>query len=402
VLAAARRNPKALQLAPPALRADPGLRRFASAAPGPLVYEGERLRLVGYCNKWGVTDADLRFTRADPSDGRKHVPKGTCSHELSALLPDGRVSFQLVSCTRLFSFRVFPVNAGADGFFRIPFENPGIAAAGTGGEGSGHGSNFFIEEEAGRAVTIHAELVDGTPNAAVWYSFAQNPNSGKLVRLSQGRDQQRPTFAAPSHLQAQSCDDRDVVPSKVHVIADVEGNQESFRDLIYQARHLSETVFDERFYIRDLTGGDHLTLLVDSTCKNMVGFCYYYMPPEGFLWIEHLAVPERFQGRGLGRKLMEWARTRADRSKCSSVRLNAFLSAIPFYKAVGFQMFYRSSSVDAYLNTSLQATCHSVYGQKGLPMELRLTEVPEETLAQRTAEDFWPKDRLSRSLHYRD
>mmetsp|Transcript_48479 Transcript_48479/g.152330 ORF Transcript_48479/g.152330 Transcript_48479/m.152330 type:complete len:487 (-) Transcript_48479:2-1462(-) len=192
-----------------------------------LAYTGEGLRLVGYCNRWRCQEDAFCFACVPPGEactggqsdaaaftGAAAMPPvgGAWRHQLTVMLESGCLSFQAIGCEQLFRFRVFPVGVGTDGFYRLERGNPSAVRAAIGGEGDGHGSNFFIEEAAGTVVTIYVELLESSSAmvlrsgrveacgaggtlcaAAVWYvTEHQRDRLLQPVRASQAPGRQAP------------------------------------------------------------------------------------------------------------------------------------------------------------------------------------------------------------------
>mmetsp|Transcript_133392 Transcript_133392/g.414812 ORF Transcript_133392/g.414812 Transcript_133392/m.414812 type:complete len:196 (-) Transcript_133392:46-633(-) len=160
------------------------------------------------------------------------------------------------------------------------------------------------------------------------------------------------------------------VPGAPVVLADVERDPE-LRELLRQARGLSERAFVNRLCLRDVRGDKHLTLLVDGARAGVLGYCYYQLPPEGFLWLEQLAVLEGCRGRGLGRRLVQWALERARALGCRAVRVSALASAVPFYRALGFADFFGHLDFERYAARVLRDRGHG-REEEGWPMHRNL------------------------------
>uniref|UniRef100_A0A7S1MKJ5 N-acetyltransferase domain-containing protein n=1 Tax=Alexandrium catenella TaxID=2925 RepID=A0A7S1MKJ5_ALECA len=172
------------------------------------------------------------------------------------------------------------------------------------------------------------------------------------------------------------------------ILADVEQHKE-LQDLVRQARALSERAFANRFYFRDVRGDKHLTLLVDAARKGALGYCYYQLPLEGFLWVEQVAVSEHSRGRGLGRRLMQWAIERAQALGCKAVRVSALASSVPFYRAIGFEDFLLHTSFERYAaRAHRDLSCGRE--EEGWPMHRSLSGVQ----ADRSGDFFYPVEVL--------
>merc|ERR1719491_1837357 len=129
-------------------------------------------------------------------------------------------------------------------------------------------------------------------------------------------------------------------------------------DLVFQARKIDETSFAQRFKIRDLKGGKHLTLVVDADRRLVLAHVYYWLPTEHFLWVDHIVVRQRFRKMGLGRLLMNHIKDRAQNLGRSAIRLAALVKSVGFYRRLGFANFRSAATED-------------VDWTRGLPMELR-------------------------------
>merc|ERR1712150_453128 len=170
-------------------------------------------------------------------------------HWLMVHLHDGGLSFQVVSCTREFRFRIYPTEAGSDGFFRLVRSSPLVITAGIGGEHDGHGHNFYINEKPGTVVRISVFFSDSTSKrqgATVWYVVKRNFSGPEvLVSLSQAKDKQQPKFKLDGTSEY-----------SVKILEDVEGDEENYH-LIKEAFQLSENYFTTQFDIKVVTGGRH-------------------------------------------------------------------------------------------------------------------------------------------------
>lgn len=87
--------------------------------------------------------------------------------------------------------------------------------------------------------------------------------------------------------------------------------------------------------------GSHSPLgFISVLCKNRL------------LFVDMLAVSPRFQGRGLGRRLMQEAERFGLRKGCRSVRLfvdDSNKKAIGFYESLGYSPLQYMSEIDCYL-----------------------------------------------------
>jgi len=342
----------------------------------PKGYQGERIRLVGYFNEWRLTDSNTRFERLDGYGDASET------HKLTALLETGYLSFQLLSCTRNFGFRVFPTKAAVDGFFRLVPGEERAMPVNAGGKDDGHGQNFFIEAEAGTVVTIFATLRRGfgeascNKGAAVWYEIeAGQAGHQQIPVLSQSPTRQKPKLGKKEKVDINTYYVR---LDQVKFLEDVE-EMDKMSDLVFQARKLSTKYFPDRFRIRDLRDGRHLTLLVDVNQTLALGYIYYRFPVENFVWVEHIAIQKLYRKNGLGRKLIEWIQAKAIDKGYPAVRLASMVNAVGFYKKLGFKTF--SSDVAEHVMAVNKANGNDI----GHPMEWRV----EPCLTNR-ADRFWP------------
>jgi len=348
VLAAARQHAGALDLAEGKLRGDAslmvslreGARGQESAKVIP-AYEGECLRLVGYCNEWRTSDSRLRFARVAPrlaaeaagaeepaeggeaaarvlaGAGGSDVPPGVARHRLTAHLSHGFLSFQVLSCVHLYACRIYPKAGGQDGFYTLGRKNPSRITAGWGGSGDGHGVNFYIAEMCGSVVNIFVDVYDGPgqmegspglPKVEVWYEVEPGQLTGELPTLAQASDKQKPKMPKREAKLLTLVQDS-VASNEVRVLVDPEASKK-FEDLVMQARKLSKASYDKRFYIRDLVGSRHLALLVDPLCSRAFGYCIYYVNTSmGELQVEQLIGSESLRGT-----LLAWVSSQAEAS----------------------------------------------------------------------------------------
>jgi len=467
LLEAVRRNGAALACVPEALRKDRALVRAAlqqdsgalrsvpsdaheelaamaeaGEAIGPPAYEGECLRLVGCCNAWSTSDSHLRFSRHTPdvevlgAGGHgaslalaailnddafvqlqrpvdtKDGPRAT-RHRLVVRLLNGSLSFQVISCVKGFSFRVFPVRVDHRRMARLKCGDPSAVAASIGGEKSGCDMHFYIEEPPDTVVSIYVELLDGFAamlgttvsaeghgaagtlrGAAVWYALEHSGlASQNVAALSEPPKRQRPqnglahsvdeeeTAAQALDKSSQGKEGRNRVrasPWEVMIIADAdnpedlqalcsrvlslgEGDSWRFQEAVGELMH-QVPVLDTGDFTMEAEphrfGYKRMTLLVDASGTTVLGYCLWVEHSEatkGFMWILHLAVLEAFRGEGLGRVLIRWAVARVASGGGKGVRLKSVDSAVLFYEAVHFQV-----------RTDLAARV------RGIPMELRL------------------------------
>jgi len=454
VLAAVRNNstgasaaaPREVRRALAAWGAEGGAEAAARLLPA---YEGEALRLVGPCNAWQTSDAHLRLRRcqaaeevagaqtvaaAPPGSGAEGgvrdavVSGGRCTarfagvgelvhsapvcdlslgpqgaatrHELTICLLSGRLSFQIVSCTRVYSFKVFPVKVDESGMARLVRGDPRAVLAAVGGEKHGRDKAFCIEEEPGATVQIFVEVLDnfaamlGTTvslagrgaagtfrGVAVWYTAVQGgrhaarleepavppselppstepqagdqlPYSGKPPRTSPWEVVLLADADSPEGLQA-LCD---------HALSLEHASRpllaEAVRELLQQVPVLSSE--DVAMEAEPLEWGYKRTaLLVDAGGSAVLGYCLWVdgdsEDDDGFMRILHLAVLEAFRGEGLGRVLVRWAVARVAARGGRGVRLQSVDTAVSFYEAFGFKV-----------RRALVARV------RGVPMELRL------------------------------
>lgn len=347
VWVASRQSSAAISLAlPAALHALEDLGQ--PAHPG---YKGEYVRLVGYFNDWRTTDSNVRFKKITESmtdsvvvkrilDGARNVAE---VHHLTVCLESGSVSFQIVSCTRKFDFRVFPRQAGPDGFFRLTSGDTVGMPVNVGGKNTGHGCNFLIEETPGTVVTIFVKIPRGfrglslDGNAAVWYN-AEYTLKGELTDnhqipiLTQSLDRQKPVQLRTKTIKIAN---ELVEIDKVKILQDIEKDP-AMKPLVFQARKISEDTFCDRFRIRDLKGQRHLTVMVDIERKHVLGYMYYWLAEENSLWLDNFALRKRCRSMGLGQALAHWLLDQAKKEGCSVVRALALNKVAGFYERLGF------------------------------------------------------------------
>eukprot|EP00420_Gonyaulax_spinifera_P020591 CAMPEP_0197907756 /NCGR_PEP_ID=MMETSP1439-20131203/65409_1 /TAXON_ID=66791 /ORGANISM="Gonyaulax spinifera, Strain CCMP409" /LENGTH=217 /DNA_ID=CAMNT_0043529207 /DNA_START=1 /DNA_END=655 /DNA_ORIENTATION=+ len=173
---------------------------------------------------------------------------------------------------------------------------------------------------------------------------------------------------------------------------------ETIRELqgpVALARSLSGREFQDHSYIEELPGGSHITLLADPACTTAVAYCLYQLPPEGFLWVEQIAVEEAYRGRGFGRMMMRWVVERAEKAGCWAVRLSALPKAIPFYHAIGFEDFHKGAAAQL-VSSAMAIGGHRPEQKKGWPMHVILNEASRPQ-GKGGTDFFWPKGRVLRS-----
>mmetsp|Transcript_57595 Transcript_57595/g.184954 ORF Transcript_57595/g.184954 Transcript_57595/m.184954 type:complete len:468 (-) Transcript_57595:87-1490(-) len=381
-LEAVRRNRKALQFLPAVWRADRAivveavrhdwsLVCFAGAAlqkdhslrleacdtnrPVSKFYQGECLRLVGFCNSWCTTDSLLRFSRV-PSG--KNSMAGSTRHRLVAYLENGCLSFQVFSCTRLSGFRIYPLSVSQDGYFRLLPDDPFAVTAAIGDKHAGHGCNFWIEEKAASVVSIYVDVVYGSTKpmihmgdwngltnmdayrgAAVWYEVERNHSQvEEAVWLLHPLDSQQPHKSKSWPLPKLVSGVPGPMAEQVKMLVVDEGVKRHFKDLLIQARDMGDRTFQKLWRIRDLGGDLKLTLLVNNTCTCVVGFCLTgdsHKSPEG-LWIHELTVAATHRNKGLGLALLKWVLEKVDVSRYKVVQLQSYATAVRFYQKLGF------------------------------------------------------------------
>lgn len=120
-----------------------------------------------------------------------------------------------------------------------------------------------------------------------------------------------------------------------------------WRYLLRQAHALGCETFDKPFDIDGFAGTRHITLVVTSTYKQVLGYCLYYTarddgPQQGanqqMLWIEQLVVRDGLRRCGLGRRLMASAEAHARQAGCWAVKLQSKDRAWPFYRVLGYEL----------------------------------------------------------------
>jgi len=391
VLAACRQSEEAQRLAQGRARTDRSIvaeaRALGRAAPWLRAYEGEGLRLVGCCNEWRTTDALLRFRRVrlGPTSGWSGIqvrrsggvdagnaarPKAASRgpmlqdvrrHQLTVHLRQGCLSFQVLSCTQGYDFRIFPVNCDRTGYFTLKDGDPSAVEAAVGGEEDGHHRNFHIEEAKGAVVSIYVELLCGLAEswappgpafwqlgvdagasrraAVVWYVLEGQAREAVAVSITEFPDRERPFDERSA---------KGVDPAAYRIMEDVDVRKEDFEDVVWQALSLSKKTFDiDQAEMLELLSDDtHLTLLVDRTGQTTVGYCQYFLytsKGDLFLWVEFLLVAEELRGKNLGKLLMRWAAAHAEDAGCRAIRLNSRDPKLPWYRALGFELTGRQT-----------------------------------------------------------
>jgi GNAT superfamily N-acetyltransferase len=141
--------------------------------------------------------------------------------------------------------------------------------------------------------------------------------------------------------------------------------------LFMEVTTLSRVVFQEDAMerIRSKPAGKNpplvLALLVRKSVEKaedkpdnsgLLGFLMYSLwgPPVRHFTIFHLAVPAHLRGRGYGKQIIEWAKSRAKalpRSVCGAVTCSSFAEVIPFYRQLGFDTDKRAEK-DGKLETA--------------------------------------------------
>jgi len=404
LLSAENRNNRAIVLA--AINRDPSVLPFASrqlrkcfseieavAADARvaklLPYEGENLRLVGYCNKWRTTDSKLRFRKAEAYKGL--LPQSVClepsrpdatRHCLLTHLPKGVLSFQVISCTRQYNFRIYPVDVRRrvplqapkqsdhwDGMFQLAAGDPSAVISAAGGEKDGHSCNFYINEATGVTVTIFVEVMNGyaadwkllgkrggaagtSHGVAVWYEVVPGLSPHfSCMSLVQSRRKQQPKDVLV--LPRSEANPYYACMDEVRIVEDAD-SQEHCQEYVSQAIKISDNTFIKHHGHKDLASGWHMTLLVDDTRDITLGFCIYIVSAkENNMWVNHLAVTENLRCRGYGKALVSWAVIKAQRSECTSIRLNSLPGASKFYEPLGFR-FLEEGNLDGLLPMELK------------------------------------------------
>jgi len=178
----------------------------------------------------------------------------------------------------------------------------------------------------------------------------------------------------------------EATPLSAQLLPDVPASPE-FAVLWAQAKALSGRAFVRRFDAEDFLGTQRLTLLTNSSRTSVVGFCFYLLPLDGYLWVEQVAVEEKFRRKGLGKMLMRWAIDQADALGCWAVRLSALEHAVPFYRSLGFQDFHKDGDFGDFERTARQERSEGEQ-ETGWPMHIRLRQ--HRKPPRLTGESFFP------------
>lgn len=229
-----------------------------------------------------------------------------------------------MSCIHLYNHRIYPKGGGRDGFFALGRgKSSDDVVAGWGRiSDDGHGFNFFIAEMADTIVNIyidifdgpeHRDLARGLPHVEVWYEVETGMPTGELVTLSQAADKQKPKLPKREAKLCSAVQDT-LAANDVRVLVDPEADKK-YEGLVMEARNLSKTNYDKRFYIRDIAGARHLALLVDPLCSRTFGFCLYTSSTVvKELQVEQMVVSESLRGT-----LLAWVSAQADATGMSLV-----------------------------------------------------------------------------------
>lgn len=322
------------------------------------VYEGEPLRLVGFCNQWRVTDSLLRFWR-EPAPPGSEV--GAVRHRLVAHLVTGRLSFQVLSCTQLNKFRIFPVSSGRQGVFTLVPGNLSAVEATVGDKRGGHGQNFLIKEEAGTFVSIFVQLIYGAnrrtsigrdgvgvtylcPGTLVWYEVERDQRllQGEVVTLLEPEREDEKQATKPKQLPDMKSFIGGPWDDKVKLVMVDEFFKRKFKDLLFQAKEMGERTFPSRWRIRDLEGDKKLALLVDAQCTRVIAYLLRTRSrhENRGIWINEFTVSAAHRGKGLGLAMLRWVLDRCVEEGCAVVQLHSFLTAERFYRKLGFEESY--------------------------------------------------------------
>lgn len=167
--------------------------------------------------------------------------------------------------------------------------------------------------------------------------------------------------------------EEEVLTVTAKLLPDVKLDSREHAGLLTQARVLSAQSFPRRFDAQDFMGTQHLTILTHSKGTNVVGYCFYLLPIDRYLWVEQVVVERKFRGKGLGKLLMRWAMEEADRRGCWAVRLSALVSAVPFYRALGFQDYHADADFKEFKRTSREEL-RPGQEEAGWPMHVRLPQ----------------------------
>jgi len=151
----------------------------------------------------------------------------------------------------------------------------------------------------------------------------------------------------------------------ISLLPDIENSAgESFRDLPYLAWIADDDVMSTETHLKYVTKGTSWVAEVDN---QVVGFLCAESAAKD-LHIGVLAVRRKWQGKGIGRRLMKTVIEHAHRNEFISVTLTTFREVPwnePFYRSLGFEMVDREK-----IDPRLQEILHAEI-QHGLPGVLR-------------------------------
>lgn len=300
----------------------------------------------------------LRFRRVPAPEGSE---TGTIWHQLTTHLVDGCLSFQVLSCTRLNKFRVFPTGSGQDGVFRLVPGDASAVEATAGDKRGGHGQNFYIQEQPGTFVRICVQLLYGAPRrhtiqqdgvgityvcrgTAVWYVVEQDKRllQGEFASLSEPAKEEEQKVSKHRELPALKSFISGLMDDKVKLVIVDEFFKRKFKDVLIQAREMGERTFPTRWRIRDLHDDRKIVLLVDTECTRALGYCLYIKSQYGkqATYIKEFTISAMHRGKGLGIALLRWVLAKVGAEGSAAVHLHSFNTAVRFYMKLGFEDAY--------------------------------------------------------------
>ena len=100
-------------------------------------------------------------------------------------------------------------------------------------------------------------------------------------------------------------------------------------------------VFDEDLKNDLIQNFDRLNTIVILDDKNIVGYLSYKIKKHhtGKLDVDQLVILEQYRGKGLGKKLIDYAKRIAKENDCDRIELNCWLfneNALAMYEHIGF------------------------------------------------------------------
>lgn len=339
-------------------------------------YDGEILRLVGSFNRWSLDEPHLDFTAVTPGDdctgvaSPNFLPPGAFVPTIRppdfaadskrfrfvGKLTTGFFAFQLVSSTRGYSFRVFPLETYSHQPLRLVCGDPSAVPAGVGESDDGEDLEFHISENPGSVVSIYVELMSGAAlksgpkdgkrgpggtrhGIAVWYVLDINPYhvSAALPLYNETNCMPRNSLkAGPRKDKITAFTSLEGLPP-LDMIPDARSLRPRLAaELIGQAIAISKATFDKNAMPIDLSPQKRVALLATPARDCVIGYCLASLSNSRSMELDQLAISEEYRGRQLGRLFLREILRFAVCFGSRMVELWSTVDARGFYERFGF------------------------------------------------------------------